>query len=162
MRLLNPSKIKSYARAHNIKIKKKERALTERWRKATSKSLKGSKNPRWNNGASEYKNHAILKKIRLEVLKRDEYKCKVCNKEATEIHHKDEIKENHDANNLISVCHKCHMNQFHKGCTSKYKKIYGLSLKEMANKFAISCYVLRLWIKSPQKETWLREQLGIK
>ncbi len=159
---VNPSRIKSYAYAHNIKIKEKEPEWTDDRRRLISNLHKGSKNFRWNNGASEYKNHYELKKIRLEVLKRDEYKCKCCNKKATEIHHKDETKENHDINNLISVCHKCHIKQFHRGCTSKYKKKYGLSLIEICNKFGINYYTIHLWIKSPQKEAWLREQLEIK
>ena len=133
---INPQAIRSYATAHNIKIKKKEPELTERGRKSLSESHKGAKNFRWNNGASEYKNHAILKRVRLEALERDKHKCKFCNKKATEIHHKDGTKENHDMNNLISVCHKCHINQFHKHkkTTSKYIRKYGMSLQEMSIK----------------------------
>lgn len=139
---INPQRIKSYAYAHNIKIKEKEPRLTEKGRKSLSESHKGSKNPRWNNGASQYKNHSILKKIRLEALERDEHKCKFCNKKATEIHHKDGTKENHDINNLISMCHKCHINQFHLGSNSKYKRTYGMSLQEVSTKTNLSPFTI--------------------
>jgi len=136
----NPHKIRRYAFSHDIKIKKKEPRLTEKGRKSLSESHRGSKNPRWNNGVSPYKNHAILKKVRLEALERDEHKCKFCNKKAIVAHHKDGTKENHDINNLISVCYKCHINQFHKHrkTTSKYIRKYGITLQEMSNKTNLS------------------------
>lgn len=165
----NPARIKSYATAHNIKIKKKEPRLTERGRKSLSEAHKGSKNWNWNNGVSEYKNHAILKKTRLEALERDEHKCKFCNKEATETHHIDGTKENHDINNLISVCHKCHINQFHKckKTTSKYRRLYGMSLQEMSTKTNLSSPALANFFNNkfkPHANTryQVEKELGIK
>jgi len=157
----NPSRIKGYASCHNIKIQKREPRLTEGGRKSLSESHRGLKNPRWNNGASEYKDHAILEKIRLEVLKRDKYKCKCCNKKATETHHRDKTKENHEINNLISVCHKCHINRFHKckKTTSKHIRKYGMTLQEMGEKFGVTSSTINYWIKFPQKEAWLRKEL---
>jgi len=169
---VSPGRIRHYANLHNIKIKIKEPELTERGRKSLSESHKGVKNFRWNNGASEYKNHSELKRNRIKALKRDEHKCKFCNKKATETHHKDETKENHDIDNLISVCHKCHINQFHKHkkTTSKYRRLYGMSLQEMSNKANLSGNAIldyfnkkhKAHVETKFKIRELTKELGIK
>lgn len=61
------------------------------------------------------KSKARWEEIRNQVLMRDEYKCIVCGKPATQVHHihlrskrKDLM---YEMNNLVSICSKCH---FHK------------------------------------------------
>ena len=57
----------------------------------------------------DYLDHYTMKQNRLKVLKANNYQCAICNDKATEIHHKDGSKSNHDIKNLLPVCHKCHM-----------------------------------------------------
>ena len=54
--------------------------------------------------------------MRLKALTRDNYICQVCRLNAQEVHHLDgtgsnrpEKEKNHKLNNLITVCHKCHI-----------------------------------------------------
>lgn len=57
----------------------------------------------------EYENHYAMKKNRLQVLQENNFTCRHCGDKATQIHHKDGSKNNHELENLIPVCHKCHM-----------------------------------------------------
>jgi transcriptional regulator with XRE-family HTH domain len=57
----------------------------------------------------EYENHYAMKKNRLQVLKESNFICVYCGGKAIEVHHKDGSKSNHEPDNLIPVCHKCHM-----------------------------------------------------
>lgn len=93
-------------------------------------TMKGPGNPRWNGGTSEYPNHHQMKKVRLEVLKEANYICHFCGNPSNEIHHKDLSKNNHSKENLVAVCRKCQM-KFKKSYTSKFKRIYGLTFKEL-------------------------------
>ncbi len=89
-----------------------------------------------------------MKKNRLVKLKEVEGKCEVCGGRAQYIHHIDESKDNHELNNLVVLCGKCHgvvhAGRKNKKCESigKYKKLYGLSIKEMVEKFGRNkgCY----------------------
>ena len=61
------------------------------------------------------KSKAKWENIRNQILERDNYKCIVCGKPATQVHHihlrskrKDLIYEKH---NLVSLCSKCHFHQ---------------------------------------------------
>jgi ribosomal protein S27AE len=56
-----------------------------------------------------------MKKVRLEKLKEQNYRCEICGNPAKEIHHLDRTKTNHTKENIIVVCHKCHMKEFHSG-----------------------------------------------
>ena len=56
----------------------------------------------------DYSNHYEMKKMRLKILKDSNWKCDICNGKATEVHHADETKSNHDPENLIPICRKCH------------------------------------------------------
>lgn len=56
-----------------------------------------------------YLDHYTMKQNRLKVLRKNDYKCAICGKEATEIHHQDNSYSNHDPDNLLPICHKCHM-----------------------------------------------------
>jgi len=91
---------------------------------------RGSKNGNWRGGTSEYPDHYLMKKIRLEVLKQANYICKKCGNKANQIHHKDQSKDNHSKENLLSVCHSCN-HKMSKDYTSKYKMIYGHTVKEL-------------------------------
>ncbi len=94
------------------------------------KGLAGERNPRWNGGTSEYPKHSEMKRIRLEILKEANYICQYCGKLANEIHHKDQSKDNHSKDNLIACCRKCN-SQIRKPHTSKYKRLYGYTAKEL-------------------------------
>lgn len=47
--------------------------------------------------------------IRLKILQRDNYICKICNKIGNQVHHIDYNKENNKENNLITLCKKCNI-----------------------------------------------------
>ncbi len=102
---------------------------------------KGEENNRWNGGISEYPNHYLMKKNRIKKLKLVKGRCEICNSRADRIHHIDENKRNHNIENLLAVCSKCH-GVLHRGKekSSKYKQIYGLNLQEMVNKFGHYTY----------------------
>lgn len=70
----------------------------------------GSNNARWRGGNSDYKNHSIFKQNRIIILKQYNFKCGKCNNKATQVHHKDYSKDNHDISNLLPLCSKCHGN----------------------------------------------------
>jgi len=91
---------------------------------------KGSDNPNWKGGIAEYPDHYLMKRIRLEILEEANYICQICGDRATEIHHKDLSKDNHSKENFLAVCHKCQM-QFKKTYTSKYRRLYGYTVKEL-------------------------------
>ncbi len=66
------------------------------------------KNAGWGNGWNL---------IRLKILKRDNYRCQICGRKGTEVHHSDGAgsnipvnKQNNKPDNLLTVCHKCHLN----------------------------------------------------
>ena len=84
---------------------------------------RGNKNGNWKGGKSEYFNHSEMKKARLKKLKKVNYICEICGEKATEIHHLDKIKSNHKLSNLIAVCHKCHIRQFHRNEIGRPHKI---------------------------------------
>ena len=104
----------------------------------------GKNNNRWNGGISEYPNHGQLKRNRLEKLKQAGNKCEVCGDEAFCVHHLDGSVDNHDLDNLAVLCKKCHF-ILHAGRneknfsvrpkTSKYIREYGMTLREMAERF---------------------------
>jgi len=93
-------------------------------------------NHRWKGGVSGYPNHSLMKKNRLIVLEKDNYKCFSCGKKANEIHHLDLSKDNHALENLVATCRKC--NAKHRNPNIGYKSIYGLYLKEMREKLKLS------------------------
>lgn len=105
----------------------------------------GKLNHNWRGGVAEYPDHSLFKRQRLIVLKRSSGKCEICGVSATEIHHIDEDKSNHDLTNLLAVCRRCHL-ALHGGSfrastvnggTSKIKRIFGISAAELAE--AIGC-----------------------
>jgi len=128
-------------------------------------SWKGKQNPRWNNNASEYPNHDFLKKQRLRVLKRSSGNCEICNNRANIVHHIDGQKNNHQLNNLIALCFKCHIvlhreDGGHTHRTSKYIRKYGFTLKEMANFFKITPECLFYRLKNPQLKAEIEKKIS--
>jgi hypothetical protein len=97
----------------------------------------GSNNPRWNGGASEYPNHALMKRVRRHVLEAANHECQVkgpnCKGTATIVHHKDNSRANHAVDNLIACCAKCHMGVLHVGKIgrprTKERKVIPLKVK---------------------------------
>lgn len=76
--------------------------------------LVGSKHPQWKGGTS-YLPYSVdwTKTLKRSIRERDKYTCQVCGREQEDksfhIHHIDYDKKNCDPNNLITLCHKCHM-----------------------------------------------------
>lgn len=103
----------------------------------------GVNHPHWRGGASEYPNHSLMKRNRLIILIKNNWKCEICGKRATQVHHKDGTKHNHNIENLCSICTRCHYD-IHIGRKEKnslYRGMYGLSITEIAEKLK----------KSPQR-----------
>ena len=74
----------------------------------------------WKDGISKLPyNFDFNKELKELIRKRDEYKCRVCektqeeNKENLTIHHIDYNKKNSNPFNLISLCRKCHARTNH-------------------------------------------------
>ena len=148
--------------------------LTEESRKKMSEKKKGENNPRWNGGNSQYPDHAELKRVRVEVLKKSKGKCEICGELANIVHHIDGDKSNHNINNLITVCLKCHTilhcddegKLSGKGDTkgrgrptAKYRNIYGMTIEEIAKNFRVTPNAVYYWIRNPEKKKWLEENL---
>lgn len=88
-----------------------------------SNARKGEYNCNWNGGSSEYKNHSLMKKLRILKLKSNNHTCEICGGQATEIHHLDKDKSHHELNNFIAVCHKCHFRTFHRQDVGRPRKV---------------------------------------
>ena len=77
------------------------------------KAMSGAGNPRWEGGIAKEDRpiewcEALKKKIRV----RDGFICIKCGRKGLDIHHIDKDKNNNKEENLITLCHKCHM-KFH-------------------------------------------------
>lgn len=124
-------------------------------------SMRGAKNPRWNGGVSEYPNHYLFKKSRLVILKQVNYRCG-CGKKAALVHHINKNKSDHSLENLEAVCIECHHQRHcslshphpapHKSerHTSKYVRLYGKTLKELAKERGVS--TTKVWLELQQNE----------
>jgi len=72
--------------------------------------LKLDKNPMWHGGISfEPYTIAWTKILKNTIRERDNYNCVICNKYGKDVHHIDYNKENCEKDNLITLCHKCHI-----------------------------------------------------
>lgn len=121
----------------------------------------GKDNPRWNGGTSEYKDHCILKKRRLIILKKADNKCEICGMRARCVHHKDGDKSNHSLDNLQPLCHTCHgKERWGSSSRSKFRRLYGLTLEGLSIKYGKStCFLshahesgrLNEFIENPNK-----------
>lgn len=71
--------------------------------------------PNWQGGISNLYPTNFNEEYKAIIRRRDNWKCRMCNKtekengRALDIHHIDYNKENLSPNNLVSLCHKCHM-----------------------------------------------------
>lgn len=93
---------------------------------------KGTSNYRWHGGTSQYPDHYELKKIRLQVLEEENHTCHYCGNPTNEIHHKDGLKDNHSRENLTACCHSCNLKFAGNKKTSKFIRLYGKTLNEIA------------------------------
>ena len=102
------------------KIGKKPYEMTDEIRKKQSESHSKEKSHFWQGGKSfEKYGFDWTETLRRSIRERDNYICQLCNKNQIEeleqferklsIHHKDFNKQNNNPNNLISLCHQCHM-----------------------------------------------------
>lgn len=125
---------------------------------------RGKKNHRWNGGKSHFKNHYQLKLNRLEKLKQTEGKCEICREAASVVYHSDGDRDNHKISNLVAVCNKC-LGTLHKvngTYESKYKRKYGINLKEIAERAEMSIYKARCWLLgSKDKRELLLKKAGL-
>ena len=127
------------------------------------RNISGRDNPRWNGGSSQYPNHALLKKRRIQVLMRANGVCEICGERARTVHHIDNSKSNHDLSNLLALCHPCHKTiheEFGKS-TSKYIRKYGFTLADMAKILGCSICTVRNWAEQDEDRV-LRELNRIK
>ena len=144
-----PEKAKKARKRYQKKNREKIREYYRKWRKKNTKKTRGYSHTYYR------KKHPIVKRFevaengegwiqkRKEALERDNYTCQVCGGKATEVHHIDgtgsnrpEKERNNNLDNLLSVCHKCHIqldlkrfeNGFNKGewheKKERNKKIY--------------------------------------
>ena len=99
-----------------------------------------------------------MKRNRLLKLQEAKGKCEVCGEPASQVHHLDEDKANHKLENLAILCVRCHA-ILHTGptiraqSTSKYRRLYGMNLREMTEHFGGSeTYYLMLHRKGQLAE----------
>jgi hypothetical protein len=120
-------------------------------------SMQGQRNPKWNGGTSEYQDHYLLKKARIEKLKSVQGKCEICGERAQMVHHIDGSTSNHDLSNFLVICHSCHrvlhVSERDGGGnkTSKYIRIYGMTIKQVAELTSLSLQKIQMWTESPKK-----------
>ncbi len=102
----------------------------------------------------EYKNHHIMKRNRLIKLEQCNHICEECHlNPATEIHHKDFKKTNHNLDNLMGLCHKCHLSIYHKRHKGKPRLFAPYTLAQLHDKTKIS---VALFMKYAHNQTDLR------
>ena len=84
--------------------------------------------PNWKGGYSGY-GTGFTKRLKEQIRKRDNYTCQECNypeeelEEMLSIHHIDYSKNNHNIDNLISLCRSCHAKtSFNRDDWTKYYK----------------------------------------
>ena len=105
---------------HTKKAKEKNRLFHfgKKYSKETNlkKGLKGERNGNWKGGIMyEPYSKRFNEKLKEQIRKRDNYRCQECRftqeqlKRKLDIHHIDFNKKNSNPNNLISLCHSCHM-----------------------------------------------------
>ena len=105
------------------------------------KGISGPLNHNWKGGVAEYPNHSEMKRVRKKVLEEANYSCYYCGKPTNQIHHLDLSKDNHSKENLVACCASCNMKRS-KIFNSKYRRLYGYTLKELANQYGISPYII--------------------
>jgi hypothetical protein len=105
----------------------------------------GENNPNWKGGISgePLYNRDWDKELKEKIRQRDNYQCQECFivqsklKRKLHIHHIDYDKENCDPNNLISLCHSCHVKTNNKN-REKWTEHFKLKIFEKINNILIS------------------------
>jgi len=123
-------------------------------KKIVKNSWVGDLNPRWNGGRSDYPLHGYLKRQRLEALRAAKGKCQICTgAKASFVHHIDGQRDNHELNNLIAVCHDCHMalHAERRNKTSKFIREFGVGLRDIAEALGLSYHTAYSWTKDKDK-----------
>lgn len=110
---------------------------------------KGKNNHNWNGGVFKYPNHTEMKRVRLEKIEQVGARCEECGEQKIpsklDVHHRDGSKSNHDIDNLLLLCKKCHLGIYHKGeIGRKRKKVKGLIVREVAEKVGCSFNTAKL------------------
>lgn len=127
----NPAEIQGLCRNHYQQIRTHDF-------EAEHQRPTGEAHHSWKGGVSDYPHHSLMKRNRLKKLQQVHGICEICKKaKATNIHHIDESKDNHDISNLLAVCKKCHValhidNMSKPRKKTKFIKIYGKSVFDMA------------------------------
>ena len=94
--------------------------ITKSQFKKGHKGMIGILNPSWLGGKSfEEYGREFNKILKEKIRKRDNYKCNLCDihqnnlRRKLDVHHIDYNKRNNNQNNLISLCHRCHLKTNH-------------------------------------------------
>ena len=131
-------------------------------------SKRGKNNYNWNGGTWGYTNSSVMMKNRLIKLAEHSI-CEHCQeKPATEIHHIDEGRTNHELSNLMAVCHKCNCGSLcTKIRTNKIRRKYGKSVKEFSEIYKLPQSFVRLRLKNNislnfPKYSRIKKQVGEK
>lgn len=88
------------------------KSRSEETKQRISAAQLGEKNHMWNGGSSLY--NGFTSKMREEIRQRDNYTCQNCGSvqesadKAFAVHHIDGTKDNHNPDNLITLCQSCH------------------------------------------------------
>lgn len=95
---------------------------------------KGVRNAMWKGGVALYPDHYAMKRNRIIKIRQCGGRCEVCGKKGYQIHHRDGSKDNHRLDNLVLLCRGCHgiTHRGRRNKTSKFIRLYGMSLSEMA------------------------------
>jgi 5-methylcytosine-specific restriction endonuclease McrA len=91
---------------------------TKRCRKCWIKSIRGKNHPNWQGGiGKEPYSFEWTKYLKTIIIRRDDYKCKLCNKtqkqelkefnKSLTVHHIDYNKQNCKESNLVTLCKRC-------------------------------------------------------
>lgn len=118
---------------------------------------KGKINGNWKGGIAQYQNHYEMKKIRKIILEKENYKCESCGKVATEIHHKDKTKTNHNIDNLLALCRKCHLGIYHRGEQRRPKMFGNIGLVELSKQMQISASTLSNFLRGKKTSNRILE-----
>ena len=107
-----------------------------------------------------YPNHHKMKQNRLIKLKEANSKCEVCGEGAYCVHHVDGSVDNHALENLAVICKKCHgiLHADRIPRTSKYIRKYGMTLKQMAQKYGGSSCFYYMLEKDNKLQKFLNKQ----
>lgn len=101
---------------------------------------RGKNNPIWNGGTSfEPYGKEFTEELKRKIRQRDNFTCQLCGKKKTRserkysVHHIDYVKTNNRTDNLITLCHKCHIstNTNRRWWTEYFIGFEALDIKEM-------------------------------